>query len=388
MTAASKKNAPIVVSDSGKPRVLVVGPHPSQIGGVATFLGILLSSEILRQNYKLIHLDTSRSEQGIGVAGKFAPINLVYFMRQYTRFLQVSLQSKPQIMHIPINMSWAFWKEAAFILLAQKLGMKVVAHLHEGAFDKYYLKCSTFVRWLIGRVLHHADVVIALSNRWKDFLLKEVSSDLNIEVVPNTVDPLFASAIHKAEMENSEKIVLYVGGLGYKKGVFDILKAVPIVVSYFRDAHFFFAGSPENRSVREDLRQISAEGNLNGHIEFLGVVTGQEKLALFQKATLFVFPSYADNLPYALLEAMSVGLPVITTPVGSIPEIVQDGKNGFLIEPGDYKALAERIIKLLRNSALRQEMAFSNTKLIQNSYLPETASRRFDQIYSKLVSVG
>ena len=166
--------------------------------------------------------------------------------------------------------------------------------------------------------------------------------------------------------------------------MFDILKAVPIVVSCFRDTRFLFAGNAESKSVKEEIERVCAEGKLNESVKFLGVVTGQEKLDLFRKATIFVLPSYGENLPYALLEALSTGLPVITTPVGAIPEFVEDGKNGFLIEPGDYGALADRIIKLLQDSTLRHEMAAANTTLIQNDYLPETAFCRLDQIYSKL----
>ncbi len=234
---------PATAKGAARPRVLVVGPGPSQIGGVATFLGILLSSATLQEKFELIHLDTSRGKHGEGVAGRFAPINIIYFVRQTVQFLKISLREKPQIAHLPINMSWAFWKEAAFILLARILGMKVVAHLHEGVFDQYYLKSSSFIRRLIGWVMRRANVVIALSNRWKDFLLEEVRPDLNIEVVPNTVGPMFASAINKTKTASTDKIVLFVGGLGHKKGVFDILKAVPIVVSCFRDTRFLFAGN-------------------------------------------------------------------------------------------------------------------------------------------------
>jgi glycosyltransferase involved in cell wall biosynthesis len=382
---ASEMDCPAIVEGSAKPRVLVVGPGPSQIGGVATFLGILLSSERLREKFELIHLDTARGKHGAGVEGRFALINIIYFARQIVQFLQISLREKPQIVHLPINFSWAFWKEAAFILLARIMRMKVVAHLHEGVFDQYYLKSSSFNRRLIRWVMCRANVVVALSNSWKDFLLKEVSPDLNIEVVPNTVSPKFASAINNTKTASSEKIVLFVGGLGHKKGVFDILKAVPIVVSRIRDTQFLFAGNPENKSVGEEIERLCVEGKLNESVKFLGVITGQEKIDLFQEATIFVLPSYADNFPYALLEAMSSGLPVITTPVGAIPEIVEDGKNGFLIEPGDYKALADRIIRLLSDSTLRHEMALANTTLVQNDYLPESAFNRFDQIYSSLV---
>lgn len=377
------------VSRTGKkPKIMVVGPSPSQIGGVATFLGILLSSPTLQEKFELIHVNTSRDMRGEGIAGRLAIININYFVRQIIQFLKMSLQEKPQISHIPINMSWAFWKETAFILLARIMGMKVVAHLHEGVFDQYYLKSPLLIRWLIGWVLHQTDVVIALSNYWKNFLLKEVRSDLNVEVVPNTVSPVFAAIAGKNKAVSTEKIVLFVGTLSRKKGVLDILKAVPIINSCYRDTQFLFAGSPETEGDSEEIKRICDEGKLDGFVEFLGVVTGQEKIDLFQRATLFVLPSYVDNFPYSILEAMSSGLPVITTPVGAIPDVVKNGRNGFLIEPGDYEALADRILKLLKDSRLRKDISAANIALIQRDYLPDVAFSHFDKIYSNLISVA
>lgn len=73
-------------------------------------------------------------------------------------------------------------------------------------------------------------------------------------------------------------------------------------------------------------------------------MTGREKVDLFQSAMIYILPSYGENLPFSLLEAMALGLPVVTTPVGAIPEIVKDGQNGFLVEPGDVRALASSVI--------------------------------------------
>lgn len=367
-----------------KPRIMLVGPHPSQIGGVATFLGVLLSSKSLREKFDFIHLDTSRGRHGEGVAGKFALINVVYFVRQIIQYIWVSLRTRPHIVHLPINFSWAFWKEAGFILLARLMRMKVIAHLHEGVFDQYYLKSSSITRWMIFRVLKLSDIIVALSNHWRDFLLQNISPDLHVEVVPNTVDPMFATAISKATVVKSEKSVLFVGGLSHNKGVIDILKAVPTIISCCDEAQFLFAGNPASKCVQEDIERLCEQGKFGESVKFLGVVTGQDKLELFQKSTIFVLPSYAENFPYALLEAMSVGLPVVTTPVGAIPELVEDGKNGFLITPGDHQALADSIIWLLQDPELRLRMGNTNMTVIKNRYLPEIAFHRFDQIYSNL----
>jgi glycosyltransferase involved in cell wall biosynthesis len=176
--------------------------------------------------------------------------------------------------------------------------------------------------------------------------------------------------------------------LGRRKGVFDILKAVPLVQKHCSDVKFYLAGQEDRLGEQSRIDRACAETKLNGAVQFLGLVSGQAKLDLFLRASVFVLPSYGENLPYALLEAMGAGLPVVATPVGAIPELVEDGRNGFLIPPGDYQALAARIVRLLEDASLRAAMSRANVERIRASYLPEVAATQFDAIYSRLLGIG
>jgi glycosyltransferase involved in cell wall biosynthesis len=374
-------------SDRAKlPRVVLVGPGPKQVGGLATFLDILLFSDYLKERYELIHLDTTRGKRGEGIASRFALINLVYFLRQSMILFWILLTRRPQILHLPLTSYWAFWKDTAFVILARILGVKVVAHLHGGLFDQYYRESQPLVQRLIGWSMSQANVVVALSERWKCFLLEEVRPNLRVEVVPNSVDRMFA---RQAEMGNKpkseENIILFVGGLGHRKGVFDILKAIPAVAASQPSAYFIFAGQEESRGEWVKIETVCSENDLTNKVEFPGFVTGQAKLDLFLRAAVFLLPSYGENLPYSLLEAMSMGVPVITTPVGAIPEIVEEGINGFLIQPGDTQALAEKILLLLGDPGRRAAICRANIEKIKKDYLPETAMLRFDAIYRNLL---
>lgn len=375
------------LSQTNRPRILVLGPGPTQVGGVATFMEILLSSAHMRQKYELLHLDTTRGPRGEGVASQFAFINLFYFFRQVARFFWMVLRYHPRLFHLPVNSFWAFWKNAAFILMARVMGMKVIAHLHGGYFDRYYWESPWLFQFLIGWVMCRADVVIALSDHWRRFLLNDVRSDIAVEVVPNTVDCDFVELVNETVIPANlkSKLVLFVGTLGYNKGVFDILKVVPQVIDRIPKVCFLFAGRAEAQDVRIHIDQVCTERNLDGCVRFLGLVTGQEKLELFQKSSVFVLPSHAENMPYALLEAMGAGLPVVTTSVGAIPELVKDGVNGFLIRPGDHEALADRLIRLLTDYQLRMTMSAANRKRIRDGYLPQMAMAKFDGIYNKLL---
>ena len=375
-------------ANTGKPKILLVGPGPSQVGGLATFLEIMFSSALLNSKYELVHLDTTRGKRGEGIASRFAFINILYLVRQSFELIWIGLTKRPRIMHVPLTSFWAFWKDTFFILLARALGMKVVAHLHGGVFDRYFRESRPWVRRLIGWSMSRADVVIALSEQWKKFLLEEVRADLCVEIVPNSVDRDFAhvSLEDTQPLRADRKTVLFVGGLGHRKGVYDILKAIPRVAEKHPSARFIFAGQEEARGEWDRIHEVCTENHLESYAQFPGCVTGLAKLDLFLRADVFVLPSYGENLPYSLLEAMAAGLPVITTPVGAIPEIVEDGINGFLIQPGDWEALAERTSLLLQHVGLRTVMSHANRNKVRHGFMPESAMERFDAIYKKLLT--
>jgi glycosyltransferase involved in cell wall biosynthesis len=376
-------NAPIE-----RRHVMIVGPGPTQVGGVATFLNILLSSQYMHEKYELIHLDTTRGARGAGRANTLSLINIWYFISQALNLLLLFVRYRPRLMHIPITSFISFWKEAVFILIGRILRMKILAHLHGGMFEEFHNKSPKPVRWLIVWVLHRADLIVVTSIEWKRILLEQVAEDLVIEVVPNTVDQAFAKIAGRdlVGQDHDRAQVLYAGAIGRHKGVFDILKTIPLVATHHPNVRFLFAGVEAVKGDQLRIDKFRDEANLGVTARFLGIVTGEAKLELFQNSTVFVLPSYAENLPMVVLEAMAAGLPVVATPVGAIPELIIDGINGFLVQPGDYQVLADRIVKLLQDKSLRVEMAMANRERIRTSYMPEVAISRFNQIYSQLLN--
>lgn len=371
-----------------KPTILVIGPSAESGGGVATFVNILLSSSILEEQFTLVHLDTSRTQSDVGLENRLSLTNLTYLIRQAFQLIQMGIRLRPRVVHIQTTSGLSFWKTAVFIFISKLFRMRTIAHLHGGMFKKFYREKNSYIQDTIRRNLHRADMIIALSNNWKDFLIEEVEQNLSVEVVSNTVDPTFAQVIEvgRTAPPQPTKTILFMGNLGQHKGVYDILKAVPLVLEKHPEVHFVFAGEEGKKGEKAEIDQRCREMGLGEYVQFPGLVTGQAKLELFQQATLFVLPSYIENLPYVLLEAMSVGLPVVTTPVGAIPEIIENGQNGYLIQPGDHRALADRIIQLLDDPERRAQMSKENIKAIKMRFLPDTAMRQISDIYHKLIS--
>jgi glycosyltransferase involved in cell wall biosynthesis len=370
-----------------KETVLVVGPGLGQVGGVATFIDILATSPVIAEKYRILRLDTTRFAQDLGLENRLSPTNVGYLLRQIIQFIAIILREKPGLIHIQVTSGLAFWKAGVFILLGKIFGAGTVAHLHGGMFDKYYAACRPSTKKWIGRIFASSDMVVALSEKWRQFLLAEVRGDLRVEIASNPVDRLFAEALEAGGSASDvrKKDILFLGSLGKRKGVFDILQAAPAIFEKHPDARIVFAGAEESRGEKLRIDELCREKQLDEKVTFIGVVTGKEKVSVFQNAMIYVLPSYGENLPFSLLEAMSLGLPVVTTPVGAIPEIVKDGENGFLVEPGNIRALASCVDRLLSDEPLRRAISDANRAKIKTDFMPDDAMRQIDLVYSRVL---
>ncbi len=113
----------------------------------------------------------------------------------------------------------------------------------------------------------------------------------------------------------------------------------------------------------------------------LGSISGEGKNQVLQRADCLVLPSHGEGLPIAILEGMAYGLPVIATRVGAIPEVITDGKEGFLIAPHDVETLADRLLHIEGDPTLRKEMGQAARKRIERDYTLERMADRLSNVY-------
>ena len=118
-------------------------------------------------------------------------------------------------------------------------------------------------------------------------------------------------------------------------------------------------------------------------IEFIGWVSDEKKIQYLNKADAFILPSYNEGLPISILEAMTYGLPIVSTKVGGIPEVLKDGINGFLIEPGNECQLSLIIKKVINDPVSFVSLGQNNSTLIQ-PYLPHNVKNSLIKIYSEI----
>src|SRR5207244_717411 len=148
-------------------------------------------------------------------------------------------------------------------------------------------------------------------------------------------------------------LVVYLGNLAWRKGVFHALEAAELVTRKVPSARFVFAGTARG----EDLGRWRSELDKHERISLVPPVAGFAKRRLLQRASVLLFPpARPEGHPRVVLEGMAAGLPVVATDRGAIAETIVDGVTGYVLPDPEPEQLAERVIRLLSDDALRQSM--------------------------------
>jgi glycosyltransferase involved in cell wall biosynthesis len=212
---------------------------------------------------------------------------------------------------------------------------------------------TRFLRATRDRALRGARHVFCPSAYLRDLALGWGLDPKRVSVLANPapeLPPLPRQDELRRELGLAENTLVFAGRLGPQKALGTLLQALVDVPG----ATLVVAGDgPERERLEELVRTL----RLDGRVSFLGAVPRERVLRLFGAADVSVLPSAWENFPHTVVEALAVGCPVIATSVGGVPEVVQDGENGLLVAPGDSRALANAIARLLSDDALRERLA-------------------------------
>lgn len=244
-----------------------------------------------------------------------------------------------KIVHIHTASKFSFKRSSWFVCFAKLFHKKIILHVHGGGFKDYYASHADFVRHTLAK----CDLVLVLTDAWADWFRTKVGVD-HLKVMPNIIP-------EPAECENVIKDkkfhLLFLGLINDQKGIFDIIKSIDANRERLR-GHFEFhvAGNGQIERLKNDI----LVNHLEDLVKYEGWVDSQGKHKLLSSCDALILPSYIEGLPLSILEAMSYRKPVISTPVGGIPSMIEDGVNGFLVEPGDGSTFIERVLFLIEHS--------------------------------------
>ena len=276
-----------------------------------------------------------------------------------------------KIVHVQGSVGASFWRKAIFIYIAKFFHKKVVWHMHAGRFAVFYQQH----RYAVRKVVNKSDVIIALSEYWKEYFKNEFPTK-RVEIIKNVIS---APRVHK--QQTGYFTLLFLGLLGKNKGIYDLLECIRDHKVEFQGKLKLYIGG--NGEI-EHVKQLIKEYGIADIVIFEGWVSGDKKIELLNKSDAYILPSYKEGLPISILEAMSYGMPIISTPVGGIPEIVSNGENGYLVEPGNKEDIYIAIISLLNDSDLRNRMGRISLSRV-GEHLPEYVEKQLETLYNSLL---
>jgi len=185
----------------------------------------------------------------------------------------------------------------------------------------------------------------------------------------------------KKKIDNRSKIVGYIGRLSEEKGVSNLIKAIPLVLKERRDVQFIICG--EGKLSDKIKRIVDAEG-LKAHIKLMEWIPHEDVPRYLNKLKLLVLPSFTEGLPNILLEAMACGTPVLATSVGAVPDVVIEGKTGFLLKSTRQEHIAERVVGLLDNPDLLERVSKEACRSVRKKFCFEKTLESWRNILKEL----
>ncbi len=286
-------------------------------------------------------------------------------------------KENPDVVHLCGVSFYPFWERTIYTFFSLIADKKIFLH-YLGSFDQFYYSSNRLGKFFIRLSLSLVDKIGVLSER--TFL--DISSFLDkgkIELIPSSVD---TTQIVKRRHKSRDILkLLFIGGSDpYRKGIKEILEIMPSVVREYNNIQFIFSGSQVLKDLIDNLDPVIGEK----HTEFIGFFDEKDKWDIYQSADILLLPSHNEGLPYVIIEALASGLPIISSTVGGISEVVKDGENGFIIEPGDKIALKSKILKLARDLELRYVFSQANWKKARDNFSLHKNIEIINNIYATL----
>lgn len=280
----------------------------------------------------------------------------------------------------PINSMWrlARW--------SQHIPYVVVIHGLPFSFKRYlglrFHLTDHLGDWVHRHALKQAAAVICPSTFVANEVCQMSLHPAKVHLVPCPISPQFVAYARGqvAEMHRGP-IILSVSPINTAKGLDTLVSAIPIVAKAIPGIRFVHIGKAEDRHLANALTRET-----NGAAQLISPIPWPSVSDYYKAATIVVSPSRFETAGYTILEGMIHGKPVVASNVGGLTDLVEDGKTGFLVPPGDPKSLGEALVKLLRETELWQEMGEQGRARALDVFGLERVTRKKVELYRTLQS--
>lgn len=355
--------------------ILMLGSHLNVKGGMTTVVESFLNNEFENSiNIKFIptHIENKIAFQ------------IIFFIKSIVKIIYNLMFGNIKIVHMHLSERGSFIRKYIVFCICNIFHKKVIVHMHGAEFKEFYQNSNNIIKNKVVKLLTRADVVLVLGKQWEEYVL-DLNNSINVVVLKNSVNTT-KETINKYE-ENIN--ILFLAVLIERKGIFDLIEAAKLINNENKlgkyNINFIIAGSGEQE---QKCKEIVHHYGLEEQFKFVGWVNGEEKKKLLKNSHIFVLPSYNEGLPVAILEAMSYGIPVISTNVGSIEEAVKHEYTGFIHSPGDISMIKKYIEILINDSEIWNNLSINSKNVIAQEYDSNKYFKKIESLYLDLMEKG
>jgi len=221
------------------------------------------------------------------------------------------------------------------------------------------------------------DAFIAVSEEAKRELIHMGINANNIFIVHNGVDLEFYDRLEVQERD--EPTICYVGHLEARKGILDLIRAFNVILKKIPDARLLIVGSGP---LMMKAKEIAMRLRVSHRVDFIGEIKFREAAKIMKSSHVVVLPSLIEGFGIVLAEAGACGKPAIAYDIPAVRDIIIDGVNGFLVQPRNIEALANRIIEVLRDDNLRRKMGEAGKMIVKNNFTWDKAAQNTLKVYN------
>ena len=360
-------------------RVLLTCPDLDRPGGVAQYYSVLREHLSPMVEYFTVG---SRKEP----SATFQYIKRVF--KDHRTFSERLRCGNYDIVHLNPSLGpKSIIRDGLLLLTAKKYGKKTVIFMHgwdhswEKIIRRFFLKLFRFVYF-------RADSFIVLAAEFREKLWEMgYRNPVYVETTVVTDDTFLLTKDRNTRIRKTSKDawvnILCLTRVEREKGIYEAIEAYNILKSSYPNITLIIAG--DGKELNRARKYVRGKNIKN--IVFLGHVTGELKQRTFLESDIYLFPSYyGEGMPTSVLEAMSYGLPVVTSPVGGVKDFFEDGRMGFITESRDPKVIAERLERLLRDPELRSRMDTFNREYAEKNFTASKVAVRIKEIYRNVLA--
>jgi glycosyltransferase involved in cell wall biosynthesis len=287
------------------------------------------------------------------------------------------------VVHLNLAERGSVYRKAILLAAAKAAGGGVLLHLHAAQIVRLHGSMNRFGRLLLRWMFRSADHCIVLGEVWRRWVIDTFDvSPSAISVIYNGVPATIAP--NRIIPADGRFRLLFVGNLLERKGVADLLRAFATPSVQAHDIDLTLAGG----GPIERYRQMAVALGIGRRVTFTGWISQDDARQLMINADGLILPAYDEGLPLVILEALASGTPVICTPVGSIPEVLEDGATAVFVNPGDEPGIAAAIATLIEQPDLRRHLAASGSALYQRLFTMDAFVRSLGGLYATLTRRG